>query len=242
MVGAWPIETDRLLPYMEKACREAKSMTNWLSPNAEFEAATKDFVEAVYQDRRFLSDLGAFVNRIKLPGQINALSQTLLKLTAPGIPDTYQGTELWDLSLVDPDNRRPVDYELRRKLLKEIDTLDVPQIWDRREEGLPKLWLIRQALRLRREHREAFGEKGSYAPLKAIGSKADHALAFQRGDNVAVVLTRLPVKLADNWGDTKVELRRGKWRNVLDGKTVNGGDTVLSELLNPLAVALLVRE
>ena len=158
MIGAWPIQLDRLLPYMEKACREAKQMTSWLAPNEEFEAATRKFIEALYGSTRFMKSFEDFVAPLVRPGWINSLTQTLLKLTAPGIPDTYQGEELWELNLVDPDNRRSVDYARRRQLLKELPGLSVDQVWQRIEEGLPKLWITYHALRVRRERPHAFGD------------------------------------------------------------------------------------
>jgi (1->4)-alpha-D-glucan 1-alpha-D-glucosylmutase len=240
MLGAWPIGTNRLLPYMEKAIREAKSQTNWLAPNESFETATRHFIEAIYVDREFLLDFEAFVERVILPGRVNALSQVLLKLTAPGVPDIYQGTELWDLSLVDPDNRRPVDYALRRRLLAELPSLCVDSIWQRIEEGLPKLWTIRHALRLRWERTRAFGAEGKYTPLAVRGPKKEHAIAFQRGDEIAVIATRLSIKLGDEWGDTAVELGAGNWTNVLTGRRVTDGR--LKEILKPLPVALLTRD
>ncbi len=241
MLGAWPIEPDRLLPYLEKATREAKAQTNWLTPNETFETATKDFVHGLYESKEFRTKFEAFVKQLIQPGRINALSQALLKLTAPGIPDTYQGMELWDLSLVDPDNRRPVDYEVRRRYLKELPNLTPQQIWDRSDEGLPKLWVTWQALHVRQKHAKTF-EEGAYKPLTVRGDKSQHALAFQRGEKVAVIVTRLPLALKSEWGDSSVELESGRWRNVLSGSSLEGGAVRLAELLKPLPVALLVKE
>ncbi|MCU1293471.1 MAG: malto-oligosyltrehalose synthase [Bryobacterales bacterium] len=241
MLGAWPIGTDRLLPYMEKACREAKQQTNWLAPNQEFESAVKSFVEAIYKDREFLADFESFLKELIVPGRVNALSQTLLKLTSPGIPDIYQGTELWDLSLVDPDNRRPVDYALRRRLLTELEHLNIQEIMDRSDEGLPKLWTIRQGLRARRKYQAAFGDSGEYIPLSASGPKRDHALAFLRGGRVLVIVPRLPMKLAGDWADTTLEVPAGDWKNVLSGTAVKGGRVAVGNLLSAFPVALLVK-
>ena len=185
MLGAWPIPTDRLLPYMEKACREAKQRTSWLAPNEQFESATRRFIEAIYEDRSFMDDFEKYVETLIEPGRINSLSQTLLKFTAPGIPDTYQGEELWDLSLVDPDNRRPVDYALRRRLLDELPALSVEDVLRRIDEGLPKLWTIYHALRVRRERAAALSESGAYHPLYGRGSKEKHLVAYRRGDDGA---------------------------------------------------------
>ena len=175
MLGAWPIGMDRLWPFMEKATREAKRKTSWLAPNEQFESATRQFMESLYRDEEFLRDFENFVQPLIEPGRVNSLALALLKLTSPGIPDFYQGSELWDLSLVDPDNRRPVDYALRRRLLCQMQHLNVEQVWQRIDEGLPKLWTIHHGLRVRREHPECFGENGEYTPLIANGSKAAHA-------------------------------------------------------------------
>ena len=172
MVGAWPITTGRLLQYTEKATREAKTQTSWREPNEAFESATKTFVEAIYADDKFLAELEKFVTPLIQPGRVNSLAQVLLKLTAPGVPDLYQGSELWDLSLVDPDNRRPVDYEVRRNLLRELPGLTVSDVMRRIDEGLPKLWLIHHTLQVRREQSPAFGPEGDYSPLQVTGSKA----------------------------------------------------------------------
>jgi (1->4)-alpha-D-glucan 1-alpha-D-glucosylmutase len=241
MLGAWPIGTDRLLPYMEKACREGKRHTNWLTPNEEFEAATRRFVELIYKDQKFLKDFEAFVATVIEPGRINALAQVLLKLTAPGIPDIYQGTELWDLSLVDPDNRRPVDYSLRRHLVAELPHLKVDEVWQRVDEGLPKLWTAWHALRTRRQHMSAFGETEEYEPVYAKGSKADHVVAFLRGGEVLVVVPRLPVKLGGDWAETTIDIPRGVWDNVLTEVCVRGGKLQVKELFAAFPVALLVK-
>jgi len=174
MLGAWPLSLHRLNTYTEKAVREAKVHTSWTKENAEYEARLREFLEGLYADPDFLRDFEAFVQPLIEPGRIQALAQALIKLTAPGIPDLYQGSELWDLSLVDPDNRRPVDYNLRRKLLAQLDGLTPEEILARTEEGLPKLWTTRQALRARTS-------LGAYAPILAQGEKADHVVAFARG-------------------------------------------------------------
>lgn len=242
MIGAWPIDTERLLPYMQKATREAKQQTNWLSPNKEFEEATASFIEAIYKDQEFLNDFEEFVSPLVEPGRINSLSQVLLKLTSPGIPDTYQGTELWDLSLVDPDNRRPVDYAVRRRILGELPHLKVEDIWERREEGLPKIWTFYHGFRARRERPQAFGAEGTYKPLFATGEKANHAVAYQRGDSVVAVVPRLVLKLNGKWGDTSLQIAPGQWRDWLSGSLLKGGTLQLGEVLARFPLALLVRD
>ncbi len=195
---------------MEKAAREAKMHTGWERPIPVYEKALKAFVEGVLSDPAFVSDLEAFVTPLIEPGRINALSQTLIKLTAPGIPDLYQGTELWNLSLVDPDNRRPVDFALRRALLDELTRLSPEDILTRMDEGLPKLWVIRQVLHLRRRRPALFGPAGAYRPLVARGRKAGHVAAFVRGDGAISVAPRLVIGLDGNWADTVLELPDGR--------------------------------
>jgi (1->4)-alpha-D-glucan 1-alpha-D-glucosylmutase len=227
---------------VEKAAREAKRKTSWLEPNEQFESATREFVEALYRDETFLRDFERFVQPLIEPGRINSLSLALLKLTAPGIPDLYQGSELWDLSLVDPDNRRPVDYDLRRRLLCEILRLDVKQVWSRMDEGLPKLWTTYHALRVRRQHPECFVERGGYMPFRARGPKAAHVVAYLRGASVLAVAPRLIVKLASKWGDTTLKVPDGNWKNELSGEQFASGEIKVSDLLDAFPVALLVKQ
>jgi len=172
---------------------------------------------------------------------VNSLAQTLLKYTSPGVPDLYQGSELWDLSLVDPDNRRPVDYEQRRKLLEELKTLDAAGAMARMEEGLPKLWIIHRALRLRDQHREWFGRDAAYLPLAAHGSKADHVIAYQRGESVITVVPRLWITLKGDWDDTYVTLPEGRWHNQLTNEEFQGGEMQLASLFALFPGALLTR-
>lgn len=242
MIGAWPIPSDRLLPYILKATREAKNRTSWLDPNEGFENATKQFVEAIYGDREFIADLEKFVMPLIYPGRINSLAQVLLKLTAPGVPDLYQGSELWDLSLVDPDNRRPVDYDTRRRLLEELPRLSVADVMKRIDEGLPKLWLIHNALRVRREYADAFGPAGGYRPLEGSGAKADHAVAYVRGDRIAILVPRLVLKAHETWLDTAFELPEGEWENALTGARLSGGKLRLRKAFAEFPVALLIRQ
>jgi (1->4)-alpha-D-glucan 1-alpha-D-glucosylmutase len=157
LIGAWPITADRVKAYMQKAMREAKLQTSWVANNAVFEDALNAFIDAILASPVFITELEFLVARILLPGRINSLTQTLLKATCPGVPDLYQGSELWDLSLVDPDNRRPVDYDQRRLLLAELAHLPPSQILARMDDGLPKLHVIHQTLLLRREHPDWFG-------------------------------------------------------------------------------------
>ena len=242
LIGAWPISVERIQAYMLKAMREAKQQTSWVANNREFEQAMSDFIDATLQHAPFVEELEQFVGSVKEAGWTNSLAQTLMKHTVPGVPDLYQGGELWDLSLVDPDNRRPVDYALRCRLLQEIENLSATEAMERAEEGLPKLWTIRHALHLRRERPEWFGAEAGYRPLKATGAKKSHVIAYLRGDSVITVVPRLVVTLDRVWGNTAVALPKGRWKNRLTGEVVDGGAIGLSRLLESFPVALLVRE
>jgi (1->4)-alpha-D-glucan 1-alpha-D-glucosylmutase len=246
LVGAWPITPERAAQFMEKAAREAKAHTSWTRTDAGYEEALRGFVGELLDDAEFTADLAAFVAPLVAPGRVNSLAQTLLKLTAPGVPDFYQGSELWDLSLVDPDNRRPVDYELRRRLLAELKAglsagITPEEILARADEGLPKLWLTHQGLRLRRRLPAAFGPEGGYEPLAASGPRAEHAVAFVRGGEVAAIAPRWPLRLAGEWQGTTLELPPGRWRDELSGAEVAGGTCRIADLLARFPVALLAR-
>jgi (1->4)-alpha-D-glucan 1-alpha-D-glucosylmutase len=241
MVGAWPISRERLGLYMQKATREAKRMTSWINPNEEFDKAVEAFLTGIYKHKAFLSRLRKFVEPLITPGRIVSLAQVLLKLTAPGVPDLYQGTELWDLSLVDPDNRRPVDYDLRKRLIFELPSLSVETIWERQEEGLPKLWLVHRALETRRNYPDCFGRDGSYAPLLAQGQRAEHIVAFQRGERVVTVIPRLALSVDGDWQDTAIALSDGAWTNVLTNERLEE-TCLMQRLFGKFPVALLVRE
>ncbi len=243
LVGAWPISFDRLAAYMEKAVREAKQQTSWTQQNKEFEDALRIFIERLLGSAQFLEELGEFVDRVKAPGRINGLAQTLIKMTAPGVPDTYQGGELWDLRLVDPDNRGPVDYDERRSLLAALTAgMSAEEIMEKIDSGLPKLWVTHCALKLRRRNPEWFGAEAAYSPLAVKGPKQDHVIAYLRGDNVATCVPRWSAKLNGFWSSTAVTLPEGKWRNVLTGDSVAGGEVRVQVLLQRFPVALLTRE
>ncbi|AGA32793.1 Malto-oligosyltrehalose synthase [Thioalkalivibrio nitratireducens DSM 14787] len=242
LVGAWPIETDRVSTYLEKTMREAKRHTRWTQPDADYEQAVQKFAAAVLADPEFRKELEAFVEPLIPAGRINGLAQTLLKLTTPGVPDFYQGTELWDLSLVDPDNRRPVDFGQRSRRLSEIDTLSPAEILAHADEGLPKLWVIRGGLALRRRYPEWFGPEGRYQPLDATGERAAHAVAFLRGAGAVVLVPRLLLGLGGDWGDTRLTLPPGRWHNRLSHQTIDGGNRSVAEILGGFPVGLLERE
>ncbi len=242
LVGAWPIDAMRMTAYMHKAAREAKVRTSWQDPQSTYEEQLQEFVVGAMGDEAFKADVHAFVAPLIAMGRINALAQTLLKLTAPGVPDIYQGSELWDLSLVDPDNRRPVDYAARRRLLDELRALKPEQVWERVEEGLPKLWVIHRALVLRRQAPEVFGPQGRYEPLEARGAKAAHVVAFVRGLRAVTVVPRLVYGLGQGWDDTSLALPSGDWVNVLTDARVATSEMPVGDLFAHFPVALLYRK
>ena len=242
LIGAWPITADRAQAYMEKAMREAKLHTSWTANNKDFEDGLRTFIERTLQHQPFLDDLEQFVARVKEPGRINSLTQTLLKYTAPGVPDLYQGAELWDHSLVDPDNRRPVDYDLRRRLLAELPALTPAEILARSDDGLPKLHVIHRALQLRKSRPTSFAAQSTYVPLAVTGSKADHAIAFTRSQDICVIAPRFTVTLGGSWSDTTVDLPPGTWKNEFTGATLTGSRVKMQSLLKEFPVALLSRQ
>jgi (1->4)-alpha-D-glucan 1-alpha-D-glucosylmutase len=227
VVGAWPASRERLHQYAEKAMREAGGRTTWTDPDATYERAVHTAVDAAFDSAEVRAVLDGLVAEIDVPGRSNGLAAKLLALTVPGVPDVYQGTELWDHSLADPDNRRPVDYDDRIALLA--------------DGSHPKLRVTTAALRLRRDRPELFT---TYAAVGASGSAADHVLAFDRG-GVVTVVTRLPVGLEGRggWGDTALELE-GTWSDIVTGVSTSstGEGLPLSDLLRELPVALLVQE
>jgi (1->4)-alpha-D-glucan 1-alpha-D-glucosylmutase len=267
LVGAWPIDAERLTEYVLKAVREAKSHTSWINPNAPYEAALTGFIAAILAPQRaaaFLGDLAAFHARIAPFGALNSLAQTLIKITAPGVPDFYQGTELWDLRLVDPDNRRPVDWKLRRRLLDDLaqalaTTEDraalAHDLWQTREDARVKLFVVREALALRRACPALFAA-GGYRPLEARGALAEHVCAFARVAADAAAVTVVPRLLArrggdapalgpDGWPDTALEMPAEvgrRFTNVLTGETLEGEALPLGRVLSRFPVALLRRE
>lgn len=281
LIGAWPVQDDRemlktfrprLTEFMLKAAKEAKVHTSWTEPNAEYEKALREFVEAVLSDERnasFIEDARRFAGKVAFFGRFNSLAQALLKMTSPGVPDFYQGTELWDLSMVDPDNRRPVDYGVRQRLLAEMKKkyegsqgggVFFSQLLLDQQPGGMKMFLTWRTLNFRKLHHEVF-ERGNYIPLTADGREQEHVCAFARvwrEKEFVVVVPRLVAGLTNNtetlpiggavWKDTVVSMPPGgarTYRNVftmdmLSTKEHAGGDAIeVGQVFKQFPVALL---
>jgi (1->4)-alpha-D-glucan 1-alpha-D-glucosylmutase len=279
LAGVWPLTepdgpeheqlTERVLAYMRKALREAKINSSWINPNAPYENAVETFIRAVLApspENAFLPEFKAFAETIQAAGMWNSLSQTLLKITSPGVPDFYQGTEIWDFSLVDPDNRRPVDYARRRDLLNRLRQLKpfdtsplIEQLMENPSEGLAKLFVTSRALCFRKSNHNLFAN-GSYIPLRATGDRQNHVVSFARvlgGHSVVVVAARFFMELGaaetvpigpQVWGDSALLLRRdlssAVYRDVFSHATVevkrNGKQSLpLAEVFGHLPIALL---
>jgi (1->4)-alpha-D-glucan 1-alpha-D-glucosylmutase len=242
LVGAWPLPIERAGPYLLKAAREAKVHTSWTEPEPAYEAALSNYVEAVLDDPEFVAVLSTYVATIAELGRQNALAQKLLQLAAPGVPDVYQGQELWDGSLVDPDNRRPVHYAERSRLLADLD-LDGARPPSVDDTGAAKLLVVSRSLRLRREHPEWFGADATYRALWTSGSAAEHVVAFARSEAVVAVTPRLVLGLrrGGGWRDTTLALPDGRWVDALTGRRHDGGTAYVLRLLRDFPVALLHR-
>ncbi|WP_431883707.1 malto-oligosyltrehalose synthase [Micromonospora gifhornensis] len=234
-VGAWPVERERLHAYAEKAAREAAVSTGWTDPDPAFEQAMHALVDAMYDAPAVSGELAAFAAEITPAGWSNSLGQKLIQLAMPGVPDTYQGTELWDNSLVDPDNRRPADFGVRRELLARLDAGWRPAVDD---TGAAKLLVVSRTLRARRDRPELFGD---YQPMLVHGPAARHAVAFDRGGAVAVA-TRLPLRLAaeGGWRDTTLSLPVNQMSCLFTGRVYSDERVRLADLLATYPVALLV--
>ena len=239
LLGAWPISTDRLWASMLKSMREAKLFTTWIKPNTSYEDGWKNFIENVCEDANFILDLSSFVAILTDYGHINSLAQTLIKLTAPGIPDIYQGTEIWSRTLVDPDNRQPVDFQKLQLYLQELSKLTIDEINNRSHEGLPKLWLIHQVLTFRKKHAKHFSREASYEPLYAKGPKADHIIAFKRGNNIITIAPRLIIESLGRWESTFIKIPSGSWQNILTNEFYEGGPVLIADLFKLFPVAFL---
>jgi (1->4)-alpha-D-glucan 1-alpha-D-glucosylmutase len=241
LVGAFPISTERLTEYMAKATKEAKLVTSWTEPNEGYGNALVSFIESVMANQEFVNDVKQFVDSIVEAGRLTSLAATTIKLTMPGVPDIYQGTELWTLTLVDPDNRQLVDYEHRSALLASLAHAKASDVLAGMDDGLPKMYVTHKLLQLRNEHPECFDERSDYAPLWSSGPKSAHVLAFRRNQVIAVV-PRLVAGLAGSWEGTTLRLPDGTWRNVLTEGIVGGGDIQLDQLLADFPIGVFVRD
>ena len=268
----WISFRQRIVACILKSIKEAKARTSWTEPDADYENATRNFIEQTLAEcgtNAFLADFKPFQRKVAFFGCLNSLAQTLLKMTAPGVPDFYQGTELWDLNLVDPDNRRPVDYEIRLRMLNDIKaratlhltTQDqfLAELLQNDEVGWSKLYLIWRVLEFRNRHRPLF-DKGAYVPLAADGSKKEHVCAFARisGDELAIVIVpRLVAALVKGiaqlplgpevWADTTLRLpdspTNDGFLNILTNERleVSGGAEIpIGSILAKFPVGLMI--
>jgi (1->4)-alpha-D-glucan 1-alpha-D-glucosylmutase len=235
IVGAWPASRERLQGYAEKAAREAGNSTTWTNPDTDFESRVQAAVDAAFDDARVTSVVEDFVSRIDSAAASNSLAAKIVQLTMPGVPDVYQGSEFWERSLTDPDNRRPVDFARREKELAAIDAGTLPAAGTEAS----KLLVTSRALRLRRDRPDLFQD---YRPVTATGAAARHVLAFQRGASGALTIaTRLPVGLERDggWRDTAVDLS-GAMKDELTGTSYGAGTVSVADVLGTYPVALLV--
>lgn len=241
IVGAWPASRERLHGYAEKAAREAGESTGWLDVNEAFEARMHALVDAAFDNAEASAVVEALEAEIAPHGWANSLSAKLLQLTGPGVPDVYQGSELWETSLVDPDNRRAVDFGARAEMLARIDAgFEAGELPEMDASGAAKLLVTSRALRTRRYRAELFTR---YTPLTFVGAAAQHAVGFDRG-GAQVIATRLPVGLEaqGGWQNTILLRPAVPAVDVLTGRRFEGGEVPMAELLSTYPVALLARE
>lgn len=261
LLGAWPNEglndenratfVSRIQDYMVKALHEAKVNSSWLEPNQEWDEAVREFLAAILTPgtrNRFLESVGPLAEKLAKLGMVNSLAQTVLKLTVPGVPDIYQGTELWDLSLVDPDNRRPVDYLLRHQRLEAVESAPVESILESWKDGRVKLLLLSRLLAVRQANADLFSS-GTYRPVQADGPLASNVVAFEREIGDKTLLVVVPKNVAAIgfpptgavWQDTHLTLQGDArvWRHIFTGAEITGISPRLSELFAMLPVAVL---
>jgi (1->4)-alpha-D-glucan 1-alpha-D-glucosylmutase len=266
LLGAWPADGEidafgeRLKGAVLKSMREAKRRTSWNNPNEAYETACLRFVERLLESDRqnpFLDDFLVFQQRVARIGVLNSLSQLVVSLTAPGVPDTYQGCDLWDFNMVDPDNRRPVDFEQRRRMLADMTTVDrralLRDSLENWQDGRIKLAVVTALLRCRREHADLF-RQGSYDVIAINGPLSHHVIAFSRRDGATtcvVIAGRLFARMVGDqarydgaavWQDARITLPDGlqTLTNLLTGATVSDPELQLSEILADLPVAVLL--
>ena len=268
LLGTWPIAADgapeqnvgaeyveRIQAYMTKALNEAKLNTSWIQPNEEWLATTRDFVAKILEPSAKNKFLPAFVpvaEEIARYGAINSLSQTLLKLASPGVPDIYQGNETWDFSLVDPDNRRPVDYKLRAEMLSCLSSKKPQELLQNWPDGRIKMFLTQQTLRFRNEHVDLF-QRGNYLPLRTSGELADCCLSFARQldrQSIIVIVPRLSSRIGfppigDRWKDTVIELPENvsleRGREIFTGRelSIQNRQICLADAMSILPFAIV---
>ncbi|HET6956444.1 MAG TPA: malto-oligosyltrehalose synthase [Vicinamibacterales bacterium] len=266
LIGAWPFERDpdaqgrfetRIVAYLKKALREAKLHTSWLNPDEEYEAAVERFVRSILARRKtnlFLESFSPLQETVAQMGIYNSLAQLLIKITAPGVPDFYQGTEFWDLNLVDPDNRRPVDYEARRDALAQLERADPVSLLAQRHDGRVKLFVAARALAARALRRDRY-ERGDYVPIQPDGSRQNCLFAFSRGDAITCVPRLIATLSPDGqpplgepvWGDTSIRVADGgPLRDVFTGieltpaRCHDGYALRAADIFDRFPVALLV--
>ena len=239
LIGTWRIEAARLEEFLVKAAREASVHTSWMDPKPGYEEALLQFARGALEDMDFVRDLETFLGRHEIVGRgrINSLAAAALLLTAPGVPDIYQGSEVWDLSLVDPDNRRPVDFAAHERLLARVHDAEAAEVMSRADQGAPKLWLVARLLNARREDPGLFASR-SYTAIVARGAKAAHVVSFAR-EKLLVLVPRLVIGLAGDWADTTVDLPPGRWRSLLTDAEHGGGTTPVGGLVQDFPVAVL---
>jgi (1->4)-alpha-D-glucan 1-alpha-D-glucosylmutase len=258
LLGIWPLEEtdlgglkERIKVYMLKAVREAKVRTSWINPDTEYEAALERFVVHSLDNPVFVKEVTEAAAQLARLGMLVGMSQALVKVASPGVPDYYQGTELWDFSLVDPDNRRPVDYALRQKLLSEA-SVDAGDLLRNLADGRAKLHVIRRGLALRRAHPRLF-HGGRYTALHADGGREENIVAFALTQGSAAVVAVAPRLFAGlvgegelaplgerAWGEAHLPLPEGAYRNVMTDEPIKGGRQPVAALLARFPVALLV--
>jgi (1->4)-alpha-D-glucan 1-alpha-D-glucosylmutase len=246
MLGAWPIEADRLKQYVTKALREGKTHTSWIDINEDYEGRVLAFVDLLYGNEEFLKDFTPFQEKIAYFGALSSLSQLVLKITSPGVPDFYRGTDIWDFSLADPDNRRPVEFSSRIQMLGDLQSADLKELLEHWDDGRLKLYVTRKLLNFRRKHADLFLH-GEYIPLHVNGAHANHIIAFARhlhDDWCVVAVPRLLAKLSrekDMWRNTSIEMPDTKataFVNVLTDRDVSSPASV-SALFGTLPLAVL---
>jgi malto-oligosyltrehalose synthase/4-alpha-glucanotransferase len=249
LVGVYPMPGEevenfetRFTAYLEKTLREAKRHSSWVEPNEDYENAVKYFAISLLDTTRpFWKSFTEFHQKVSNLGTINSLAQVTLKLTCPGVPDIYQGCELWDLSMVDPDNRRPVNYQVRQKYLDD-DSIDIKELWKNRFNGQIKIWLLQRLLNLRAKKVNIFKD-GSYIPLKISGKNADKAIAFARAYQGEWIVTITAIRPVKEWMGTYLHLPPNApacYENVFTKeKAVAGNRIKLSKVLKEIPVAVL---